>query len=297
MLSIIIPSYNEPYLIDTIKNILESATGKIEILVNIDDGKLITEIKDPRVKFTYQKSPLGMRGGINLGLKKAKGKYIMKTDAHCVFEKGFDTEIIRNMEDDWLVVPRRYSLYADGWKRDLRFAPKDYHYLTYPIASGLFGKAMFPIEWKQRARDKKDQMIDDTMTIQGSCYIANRQYFMKKVGFLDDNPNTYSPFGGEQMEVGLKYWLGGGKVKVNKNTWYAHLFKNSRYYREVGGNTARKHKLAMQSKGGWKWATNHWMNNQEPNMIHPFSWLIEKFWPVPTWPEDKKLWRYIANNK
>lgn len=292
MLSIIIPSYNEPYLNHTIKNILESAQGEVEILVNVDDGKFVTEIQDYRVKFTYQKEPLGMRGGINLGLKKAKGKYIMKTDAHCVFAKGFDLEITKNMEDDWLVVPRRYSLYADGWKRDMRFPPKDYHYLTFPVTSGHFGKAMFPIEWKQRAQDRKDQMIDDTMTLQGSCYIANRKYFMKKVGFLDDNPQTYSPFGAEQMEVGLKYWLGGGKVKVNKNTWYAHLFKNSRYYREVGGSKSRRHKTSIQSKGGWQWATEHWMNNREPDMVHPFTWLIEKFWPVPTWPEDKNLWVY-----
>lgn len=296
MLSVIIPSLKEPYLLQTIDSILDNAQGKIEILVNVDDGEEVKfERLDPRVKFNYPKSPLGMRGGINDGLKKAKGKYIMKCDAHCVFGPGFDKIITQNMEDNWLVVPRRYSLYADGWKRDMRFPPKDYHYLTYPVKSGFFGKAMFPIEWKERAAQRKDYLIDDTMTIQGSCYIANRKYFMQKVGLLDDNPATYSPFGAEQMEVGLKYWLGGGEVKVNKNTWYAHLFKNSRYYREVAGGESRRHKLNIQSKGGWQWATKHWMNNQESEMIHPFTWLIEKFSPVPTWPEDKNLWIYKAN--
>ena len=29
----------------------------------------------------------------------------------------------------------------------------------------------------------------------------------------------------------------------------------------------------------------------EPNMIHKFEWLVDKFFPIPTWPEDyKKLW-------
>ncbi len=293
MLSIIIPSYKEPYLLQTIDSILDNAKGKIEIFVNVDDGIPVEFPRnDPRVKFNYPKSPLGMRGGINKGLKVARGKYIMKCDAHCVFGPGFDKIITGNMEENWLVVPRRYSLYADGWKRDMRFPPKDYHYLTYPVASGIFGKAMFPIEWKARAVERKDHLIDDTMIMQGSCYIANRKYFMKKVGFLDDRVTAYSPFGAEQMEVGLKYWLGGGEVKVNKNTWYAHLFKNARYYKEVAGNALRRHKLGIQSKGGWQWATNHWMNNEEPGMIHPFSWLIEKFMPVPTWPEDKKLWTY-----
>ena len=235
-----------------------------------------------------------MRGGINKGLAKAKGKYIMKCDAHCVFGPGFDKIITENMEDNWLVIPRRYSLYADGWKRDLRFPPKDYHYISYPAQSRFYGKAIFPVEWKERAITRKDYQIDDTMIMQGSCYIANRKYFMKRVGFLDDRAETYTPFGGEQLEVGLKYWLGGGEVKVNKKTWYAHLFKNSRYYNEVAGYSARRYKVGIKSKRSWEWSAKHWMNNEEPEMIHPFSWLVEKFWPVPTWPEDKSLWVYPA---
>jgi len=35
------------------------------------------------------------------------------------------------------------------------------------------------------------------------------------------------------------------------------------------------------------WMTNSWLP-QWPAQQHPFEWLIERFWPVPTWPED---WR------
>jgi hypothetical protein len=214
----------------------------------------------------------------------------MKCDAHCVFAPGFDKTIIENMEDNWLVIPRRYSLYADGWKRDLRFPPKDYHYLCFPTQTRFYGHAMFPLEWKNRRLTREKYPIDDTMIMQGSCYVAHRKYFSKHIGCLDDSRETYSPFGGEQMEVGLKYWLGGGKIKVNKNTWYAHLFKNSRYYREVAGHSSWKHKTSIKAKGSWEWSTRHWLGNREPGMVHPFSWLVEKFWPVPTWPEDRKLW-------
>lgn len=291
-LSIIIPSYKEPYLLNTINSILESAKGSIEIFVNVDDGQPIKMAKkDSRVKFNYPKSPLGMRGGINLGLASTKGRYIMKADAHCVFAPGFD-KIITKMEDNWLVIPRRFALYADGWKRDLRFPPKDYHYISYPAETHYYGKGMFPFEWKDRRLERQDYAIDDTMIMQGSCYVASRKYFSKQVGLLDDRLETYSPFGGEQMEIGLKYWLGGGEVKVNKNTWYAHLFKNSRYYKEVADDSLWKHKVHIKSKGSWEWAARHWMNNEEPGMIHAFSWLIEKFWPVPTWPKDRSLWVY-----
>jgi len=32
------------------------------------------------------------------------------------------------------------------------------------------------------------------------------------------------------------------------------------------------------------------MNNEEPGMTHKMEWLVEKFWPVPTWPEDRSKW-------
>lgn len=293
MLSVIIPTYSGTYLLETIKSILENAEGKVEIFVNVDSGKPFKLPKeDKRVTFHYLKSPIGMRGGVNNGLRRAKGDYVMKCDSHCVFAPGFDKELTEHMEDDWLVIPRRYGLYADGWKREERFPPKDYHYLSYPTHIRGYGKAMVPVEWKEMAKQRKDYPIDDIMTFQGSCYIANRKYFEKRVGLLDDRPETYSPFGGEQIEVGLKYWLGGGKVKVNKNAWYAHLFKNTRHYKEVADAEEKHRKEKMKANGGWKWATAHWLKNEEPKMVHEFSWLVEKFWPVPTWPEDRKLWVY-----
>jgi glycosyltransferase involved in cell wall biosynthesis len=285
------PSYNEPYLLNTINCILDNAEGDIEIFVNVDDGQQVEFARnDSRVTFNYPNSPLGMRGGINKGLAQAQGKYIMKCDAHCVFDKGFDTIITEQMEDDWLVIPRRYPLNADGWTRDKGSIAKDYHYFVFPTTSRYYGTASFPLEWRERRIARKDYQIDDTMSMQGSCYIANKKYFMKQVGFLDDRPETYNTFPAEQLEVGLKYWLKGGAMKVNKNTWYAHLFKNSRYYKEVAGEESRRYKVRIKANSGWEWSTKHWMNNEEPGQIHSFSWLIEKFWPVPSWPEDRNLW-------
>ena len=113
---------------------------------------------------------------------------------------------------------------------------------------------------------------------------------MSHVGPLDDSPDHYSTFSGEQLEIGLKYWLGGGEVKVNKNTWYAHLFKNLHYYTQKGRASDRNYKHSLKTKAGWDWTAKHWLRNEEPNMVHKLEWLIDKFMPVPGWPEDKKLW-------
>lgn len=289
-LSIIIPSFNEPYLNKTVRDLLNKAKGNIEIFVNLDGDMPKRLVKDKRVNYIHNQDPIGMRAGINLGLKKAKSKFIMKTDAHCAFAKGFDEVMKRDCKENWLMIPRRYSLDTDGWKRELRMPVRDYHYLCYPQPWRQHKYCMVPAEWWKRMReryDKPEYDIDDTMTFQGSCWFAHRAYFMKRVGYLDEA--NYKSFGGEQLEIGLKYWLGGGKVKVNKNTWYAHLFKNNWFYKNY--KPLFYHKRKLTSEANYEWIAKHWINDKEPKMAYKFSWLLEKFWPVPGWPKDRKLWK------
>jgi len=291
MISIIIPSFNETYLERTIKDILQKAKGDFEIIIHIDSGEM-PDIKDERILYCVEDKPIGMRGGINYGLDHANGDYIMKTDAHCAFDEGFDVKMMKDMQDDWLMIPRRYSLHADNWDKVDTLPIKDYHHLSWPGVRSAYGRSMYVVDWPKRTAErfnKPEYMIDDTMVFQGSCWLANKKYFMEHVGYLDDNPDTYSSFSGEQVETGLKYWLGGGKIKVNKNTWYAHLFKNKKYYGGIETKN-RDYKRDLKNKAGYAWYTKHWMRNEEPNMKHKFEWLVEKFMPVPGWPLDKKLW-------
>ena len=262
-LSIIIPYYKEPYLEKTIASIKENAVGDIEILA--------------------EEGSKGMRTAINEGLKKATGEFLMKIDAHCVVCKGFD-EITKDCKDNWLMIPRRYYLDEEKWDRDRKLPTRDYHYLCFPGTKDInYGYSFQVANWPMR----NDLQIDDTMIYQGSCWFANREYFMEHVGFLDNT--TYGPFVLEQVEEGLKYWLGEGEVKINKKYWYAHLQKRGFHYK--GSIFSHRRKKDKQAIDGNEWATKHWMNNEEPGMIHTFSWLIEKFWPIPTWEYNwKEIW-------
>lgn len=291
MVSIIIPCYKDPYLQKTIDSLLENAQGKIEIIPVLDGYSPPKPLKkNKRVKPIVLLNNIGMRSAINMGIKKAKGKFIMKSDAHCIYGKGYDKIMARYCADNWLMIPRRYSLDDINWKRDDGRPARDYHFLTSPLETNRYGICMSSQDWIARGYQRSDPKydIDDTMSFQGSCWFANRRYYLKKIGDLDDNPKTYGPFGGEQIEIGLKYWLGNGEIKVIKKTWYAHLFKNKRHYNSRLFSASYKRNKKIPDRRSW--ITKHWVNNEEPNMVHPFSWLIEKFWPVPTWPEDKKLW-------
>lgn len=292
MLSVIIPAYKEPYLQKTINSLLENAQGKIEVIVILDGYTPPEPLKpDSRVKIISFSQNRGMRAAINAGIAKARGKFIMKCDAHCIFGPGYDKIMAKNCAENWLLIPRRYSL-LDGinWQRNDRRPVRDYHYLTFPVKTRGYGIVLSSQDWLKRGSERQNPKydIDDTMTFQGSCWFVSKKYFMKRVGFLDDRLETYTPFGGEQLEIGLKYWLGGGANKVIKKTWYAHLSKQPRHYHT--GLFTRGYKANSNTARSRTWAAKHWLSNEEPGMVHPFSWLVEKFWPVPSWPEDRNLW-------
>ena len=65
--SIIIPARNEKYLEKTIRNVLENATGEIEIIAILDgyipDPQI--NINDDRVIFVHNEVAIGQRPAIN----------------------------------------------------------------------------------------------------------------------------------------------------------------------------------------------------------------------------------------
>jgi len=287
MLSVVIPSYKDPYLQRTIDSLLESAEGEIEVIPVLDG--YVEELKeDSRVKAILLEKNRGMRGATNAGIEAAKGEFLMKSDSHCAYGKGFDKGLIG--EPHWLTIPRRYSLDEINWTKDEDRPIKDYHYYTFPALTNRYGHGMYSLDWPQRGKQRAEHVIDDTMTFQGSCWFANREYFMEHIGFLDDRREAYGSFAVEQLEVGLKYWLGGGEVKVNKGVWYAHLHKMPRHYK--AGMFHKTYKTNKHTMASNVWSAKHWMNDEEPNMIHKLDWLVEKFWPIPCWPENwKEVWK------
>lgn len=295
MLSIIIPSREEMFLNKTIEDLLEKATGEIEVVavldgytpsaVNKEFWSTPDLIKDPRVIYVYNETSLGMRKCINKGVKASKGDYLMKLDAHCMFMKGFDTKLIEDMESNWVVIPARYSLDAEKWEIEKNNKPRrDYHYLCFPERGKPHDWGMHGVEWWDRGRERSDAKydIDDNMSFQGSCWIMNRKWFTDFLGGMDEDP-IYAGWAQEPTEIGNKTWLGGGALKINKKVWYAHLHKGRRYPRTYVPDEAGI--IRGHNHSAWYWMTNQWKDR-----IHDMNWLVEKFMPVPTWPEDRSLW-------
>lgn len=280
-LSVIIPNRNSPYLTPTIKDVLKNAGCNVEVIVNVDENWPEELIEDERVTYIHPPAPIGLRQGVNACAKLAKGKYIMKTDDHCAFGENFGKILIENHQDNWVQIPRRYALDPVKWgieEREDDKYPIDYMYIDFPRKGKDHDDGMHGVPWKDLRERNKELDIDDTPSMQGSCWFMTKAYF-NQLNLMDET--GYGQFAQESQEIGFKAWLSGGALKVNKLTWYAHLHKGSkhgRFYKFPGGTVEASN-----------WSAEHWLNDREPNMIHKFEWFIdEKFPAMPSWPQDWK---------
>jgi glycosyltransferase involved in cell wall biosynthesis len=217
-LSIIIPSYKDPLLHKTIDSILENFTGSYEIIPVIDGYSLKKPLrKDKRIRPLILKRNRGMRNAINRGIKASNGKFIMRTDEHCMFAEGFDREILSVIEDNWIVTARRYFLDPKKWEKMLDKRSVDYEKLI--IFEGRF-KKFAGVRWRKRELRRRHISIDETMAMQGSCWVMKRSWWNKVIKELQSE--GYGTHYQDSVEMLFKTWQAGGKLMVNKNTWFAH---------------------------------------------------------------------------
>lgn len=275
MLSIVIPSKNEPYLEKTIQGLLDNAMGEIEIIVALD-GYNPPE-RNPRVKYIHHEKGVGMREAINSCVAESKGEYLMKIDAHCIVAKGFDQRLINDHQPDWIQIPRRYSLDVEKWERGDKVV--DYEHWIYPLKYSP--PSLHGFRSLERQEQRKDIMVDETMTFQGSCYFITRKYW-DELNLLKDERYGTLP-AQEATYIGNTVWKAGGKVMVNKNTWYAHWFKGKDHGRGYFMDRGLQ-------RDCYAFSYNHWLNDNKEEFIK----IVERFMPIPDWPSNwrEKLWTH-----
>lgn len=297
LLSVIIPSRNCKYVSRTVDDIFQNATGDTECIVLLDGYWPNPPIKDyPKLTIVHKPVVKGMRHSLNLGVQLAKGKFIMKTDDHCMFGKGFDEILAKDCEDNWLAVPSRYAMNVEKWEKTR--GPTEYLYITYPyLHDNLYGNGLHGKKWigedgfginmgieqfYWRETHRKHILIDDIMTFQGSCWFMTKKHYLN-IGMLDEKRCDLME--NEPQELGFKTWLSGGRCVRNKNTWYAHMHKNERELDERG----RTWKLSWQAmRDTGRFQTYIWMHDLWTGIAkgRGIEWFVNYFWPIPGWPMD-----------
>jgi hypothetical protein len=207
----------------------------------------------------------------------------MSVDAHIMFAPGFDEQLIKDHNPNWVQIPRRQRLDAENWclqdQGDDR-PPIDYEYIMFPplVTNNNGGfRAIHGFKWDAKTLARQDIPIDDIIEFQGSCWFMTKEFF-QRMGFMQIE--GYTGWGQEAEELSFKTWKAGGRVVVNKNTWYAHLHKGEKYGRMYWMSRS-------ENRESYKYSYNHWLVENNDFMISLFE-KFNKDLRMPGWPDD---WR------
>jgi hypothetical protein len=289
------------FISNTVADIVKNKRGKTEVIVGLDGDWATPEIADhPDVKIVHVSTSVGQRAMTNKLARLSKSRYVAKCDAHCAFDEGFDVKMLEFIDGhpDWTVVPTMRNLHAFNWvckNGHERYQgpsgvctecgePTERDVIWYPKPSPQSNSYCFDRtlhfqyfrEFNKRPEGQGDST--PTMSLQGSFFMLTREKYWE----LNICDEAHGSWGQQGTEVACKTWLSGGQVMVNHKTWYAHMFRTQGGdfgfpYEQSGRQVdhARKYSRELFLEGKWDKA------------IHPLSWLIEKFAPVPDWDAKK----------
>ena len=294
-LSILIPARNEMFLKNTVEDILKNMEADTEIIVVLDGQWAEPGLEQhPKLKVVYLPVSIGQRAATNMACRLSLSKYVMKIDAHCSFDKGFDKKMLDKMQDNYTMVPIMRNLHAfdrvcsvcgrreyqgpaleccgKEMEKEIKWIGKE-----SPQSTSYRFNTDLEFKYWGEYKAKQEGDIVDTMSLQGSCFLMTREKYWE----LNICDEEWGSWGGQGAEVALKTWLSGGEVKCNKTTWYAHMFRTQ------GGDFGFPYpQTDRKVKENRKIAKNYFFNNKFDKAVHPLSWLIERFWPVPEWTEE-----------
>ena len=308
-LSILIPARSEMFLARTVEDILKNIEANTEIIIVLDGAWADPGVpQNDRVNIIYVPEAIGQRAATNLACKASKAKYVMKLDAHCSFDKGFDRKMIEGFKkigDNVTMVPIMRNLWAYDWKcykcgwkkyqgptpekcpdcgrihrihRKMLWIGKERpQSVSYCFDASPHFQYFNEYKKRQEYKEAIKTGFTETMSLQGSCFMCTRDKYWE-LKLCDEE---FGSWGNQGIEVACKTWLSGGKVLVNHSTWYAHLFRTqggdfSFPYKQKGNDVSRT--KARVRKQIWL--------NRLPKQKRPLSWLIKRFMPVPGWTEE-----------
>ena len=306
-LTVMIPARNEEFLGKTIEECLKNIRGNTEIIAILDGYLPDPPLKpDPRVTIIYNPVAVGQRGATNQAVKIAKGKYVMKIDAHVALDEGFDVKMLEAFKetgDNVTMIPVMRNLHVFDWvcpdghrryqsqsgvcetckkptTKDIVWIPKK----SPATHSFRFDKTMHFQYWGEWSKTQTGD-LRESMSIQGSCFMLTKEKYIE----LDICSEEFNSWGQQGVEVACKTWLSGGRVIVNMKTWYAHMFRTkggdfgfpySNPQNKVNENRELSRELFKKDK--W------------PQATRKFQWLLDKFNP-PDWVITKGMIYYTTN--
>jgi glycosyltransferase involved in cell wall biosynthesis len=308
-LSVIITARNEEFLKRTVDDVLNKRRANTEVIVILDgapDNPKLDDHKDVTILSHHES--VGQRAAINEGVNLSSAKFIMKLDAHCILDEGFDVKLMKDCEYNWTVIPAQFNLHSFNWKckecgNEWYQGPTPTHCQKPGEGKGRnmdckskeFERKMV---WKPRPgrktvgwrfdsnlkfgywgglkhRPGNEGHLMDTLSFLGACFFMHRDWYWE----LGGSEESWGSWGQQGTEISCKTWLSGGRLVTNKNTWFAHLFRTQ------GGDFGFPYKQDNNQVKNARNKSREFFVDGKWKSKHKLSWLIEKFWPIPGWDE------------
>lgn len=253
-LSVVIPSWKDPLLIKTIDSLLSSSElgDQLEIIAVLDGYWPHFDLReDSRVRYIHLGKNRGMRDAINAGVSLARGEFICRSDEHVMFGQGFDRIMTSSCRSDWIMTARRYFLDPKKWEIMEDQGYVDYEKLVIQGKDGEIQK-FSGRRWRSRDEANAHKTIDQTMAMQGSCWVMSRKWWLDVIGELQTE--GYGPLYQDSHEMQFKTWKAGGKLVLNKNTWFAHKHRSFSRTHNYG---------TREAAPGWQYSLDTWRDYYE----------------------------------
>jgi hypothetical protein len=245
-LSIVIVNYKTKELtLQALASIYKakSLAGKLEVILidNASGDDLLTRVskKFPQVKLIESKTNLGFAGGNNLGMRKAKGRYVLLLNSDTIVFKDTLTKMVKFMDDHPEVGLSTCKVNLVSGKIDPashRGFPTPWASLSYYLGleklfptSKLFGQ--YHQGWKSL---RTTHQIDTPV----GAFFFLRKKALNQVGLLDENFFMY----GEDIDLAFRIKQAGWKIVYTPITKITHLKGASGINKKESGRLTPKAK-------------------------------------------------------
>jgi hypothetical protein len=306
-LSVIVPGRNEEFMRHTVEDVLAHSGPYTEVIA-VCDGYWPTPglVDHPRLQMIHFSEPVGQRAATNAGAMLSRAKYIMKLDAHCATDEGFDAKLIEDMQPDITMIPAMHRLHVFDWHcngcgervyqgtkpkecgechgtdftKIMVWQPR----FEYPATTTWrFDKSLHFQYWRKAKHQdwykaQEPTGLVETMSCIGCCFLMDRDRYWE-LGGMDEGHGSWGQMG---TELACKSWLSGGRMVTSLKTWIAHLFRTGNFGQN--GESSWPYPISQRDiDAARKHSRELWLNDAWPQAVRPLSWLIEHFAPVPEW--------------
>lgn len=226
-LSVVIINYKtEELTLKTLESVFEAnpPKNKLEVILvdNASGDATVLAVKKrfPKVKIIESQKNLGFAGGNNLGLKQAKGRYLLLLNSDTLINKDTLVKMVKFMDENQGVglSTCRVELKSGGIDpASHRGFPTPWASLTY--FSGL--EKLFPKSrlFSQYHQGWKDLSIAHEIDTPVGAFFFIRREALRQAGLLDERFFMY----GEDIDLAFRIKRAGWKVLYTPVTQIIHL--------------------------------------------------------------------------